>query len=95
MVNSSDIQTAYNKFYVCMRNYIWDFKTVDLLAELEIAIYHRFPNIDETKNLLGKLRSKINKMLQTDEELKHAYDDLLEVLSDTDVVFALVRDINY
>lgn len=95
MVNSSDIQTAYNKLYVCMRDYIWDFKTVDLLAELEIAIYHRFPNIDETKNILGKLRSKINKMLQADEELKHAYDGLLEVLSDTNVVFALVKDVNH
>ena len=95
MTNSADIQTAYNKFYKQMRNYIWEFKTVDLLAELEISIYKRFPDIEDTKKILEKLKAKIDKTMSDDEDFKKAYDKLAKVLSDTQVVFTLVRDINF
>lgn len=95
MTNSADIQTAYNKFYSFMRNYIWDFKTVDMLADVEIALYKRFPNVDETKKLLESLKSKIDKTMQGDEDFKKAYDKLFKTISDTDVVYTLVRDINF
>ena len=95
MTNSAEIQNAYNKFYTQMRNYIWDFKTIDLLADLEIGIYRRFPNIEEVKRVLEKLRSKIDKVMVNDEDFQKAYDRLQKVLSDTKVVFTLVRDINF
>lgn len=95
MTNSAEIQNAYNKFYTQMRNYIWDFKTIDLLADLEIGIYRRFPNVEEVKRVLEKLRSKIDKVMVNDEDFQKAYDRLQKVLSDTKVVFTLVRDINF
>jgi len=95
MTNSAEIQTTYNKFYTYMRNYIWDFKTVDLLADLEIEIYKRFPNIDDAKRTLEKLKSKIDKTLREDEDFQKSYEKLFSTISDTDVVFTLVRDINF
>lgn len=95
MTNSANIQTAYNKFYRCMRNYIWDFKTIDLLAELEISIYRRFPDIADTQKVLEKLKAKIDKTMKEDEEFQRAYDRLKKVLADTEVVFTIIRDINY
>ena len=95
MTNSAEIQNAYNKFYTQMRNYIWDFKTIDLLADLEIGIYRRFPNVEEVKRVLEKLRSKIDKVMANDEDFQKAYDRLQKVLSDTKVIFTLVRDINF
>ena len=96
MTNSAELQTAYNKFYANIRNYIWDFKTVESLAELEIGIYKRFPNIEDVKKSLDKLGVKISKTMQDDEDFKRSFEKLKNLLSDTDSknVYTTLRDIN-
>ena len=45
MVSANELQNLYNDIYVQMRMYIWDFGTIELLADFEIAVYQRFPDI--------------------------------------------------
>ena len=81
MVNSADIQLAYNYLYECLRNYIWDFRTVQDIAQLEVATYQRIPDLNEVKRYLDRVSVATREIAMEDENLDTAlkgfYDALL------------------
>lgn len=83
--SSTILKDKYNNFYAAMRNYVWDFDTVKLLAEIEELCYTSFPDKGKLQGLLNKIKSKFNSL--PDEALKDAYHDLVDLLSKSDTFY--------
>lgn len=84
-ISSTILKDKYNNFYAAMRNYIWDFDTVKLLAEIEELCYTAFPNRDKLLGLLHKIKSKFSSL--SDDELTDAYEELIDTLSESDTFY--------
>jgi len=68
VITSSDIQSAYTRFYTYMMKYLWDINTTMDLAKLEIAIYKRFPDQDEMKECLYRLEKDIDDTYRDEDD---------------------------
>ena len=87
MINIHDIQLAYNELYRCIREYIWDIKTVEKLAELEIAVYQTCPDIYEIRKQFSLLRIETREIEDEDEDLHAAYEDMSELILSSDETY--------
>lgn len=89
MIAAAMIQQAYIDLYKQIRNYIWDYDTVVKLAELEVAAYMAFPDIDKVRYALDQLKIELNSsdVYAEDEDLQKAVDDFSETLDGADQVF--------
>ena len=82
MISAKDLQRAYVNLYRQLRNYVWDVDTVEHLANFEIAVYSRFPDLAEIKRLfeiLKKDTADVVEMEQEDSEV-YTYEDTLEAM---------------
>lgn len=84
-INSQDVQNAYMKFYTFMMQYLWNLHVVKNLANLEIAIFKRFPDKEEMENALNALEVEIKDTLNDEEnpeskDFKDAFDVLKEYI---------------
>ena len=86
VITSSDIQVRYEQLYEFLMEYLWEFSTVQALANLEIAIFKRFPDKDEMARCLRDLKHDIsytyNELANEDEEedFKEAVENLEEAI---------------
>ena len=55
MIAAAILQSAYNDLYTKLRNYIWEYDTVVKIADLEVATYMAFPDIDNIRRAFSKL----------------------------------------
>lgn len=87
MITATNLQCAYNDLYKEVRRYIWDFETVSALADLEVATYQTFPDIDQLKIAFSTFKRYVDStgLLRDDEDLKRAFDAFDEILSDDDL----------
>lgn len=67
-----DISYAYVRLYRQLRNYIWPYETVEHIAELEIAVHNRFPNLQDVRKYFNLLCQDINRSDIDDEDLDKA-----------------------
>ena len=96
IVSSVDIQNAYQKLYVYLMDYLWDYKVVEALANLEIACYKTFPDKDEMLKYLNELRKGIqatyNELSKDDEpDFEKAYSRLSDTIDNYEPESALVE----
>ncbi len=89
MVSFADIQNAYNKLYVELRKYVWDFPTVAALADLEIAVYKTCQDLADVKIKFYRLKSCVVDVSFIDEDLANALDAFEELANETDVYVKL------
>jgi len=78
--DSSDVQRAYNELYKQLRNYTWPLDTVEKLADVEVACYDAFIDIDKLRMSLNKLKSSVSDIVKKDEDLKSAFEYIDEVI---------------
>lgn len=78
--------------YTYLRNYIWGFDTVERLANLEIAVYSSFPDIDEIKSIFNTLYVDVKDVLDEDEELAEAVNSFKELIESIEGDFYLKLD---
>lgn len=88
-ITSSDIQVRYEQLYSFLMDYLWEFKVVQALANLEIAIFKRFPDKDEMQRCLTILKRDVsltyNELNDNDEpDFKKAFEDLEEAIDEYD-----------
>lgn len=90
MIQATLLQSYYNKLYKELRKYIWDFKTVEDLAEFEIAVYQRFPDIENIEKTFFKLRRDVTQsdIYKDDEDLQYALDGFEKKLEGADQLYA-------
>ena len=91
MISVFQLQQKYINLYKQFRDYIWDYDTVEMLANLEIAIFKACPNIYECKNLFNTLRSNIQDVILEDEDLNEAVQDFSDLLDENSDVYCPVN----
>lgn len=94
MITLQDLTRQYVKMYEAVRKYIWPFETVQDLAELEIAIYNRFPDIENVKSKFNKFYQDIRLECQEDEELDAQIEVLRDIINSEDIVYSLLYKVN-
>ena len=90
MINVSELQLCYNDLYKAMREYIWSYPTVEALAELEISVYQKCPDLEVVKRNLYMLDQRIRNVKYDDEDLKKAYDEFSDVLNSDSTYFSKI-----
>lgn len=88
MISLQDLKRNYVKFYTEVKNYIWPFDAVKDLAELEVAIFDRFPDMHNVRNLFNRFRSDIYNEIYEYEELKEAVDKFQEFIEKDDDIYS-------
>ena len=89
MIASAILQSAYNDLYKQLRNYIWDYETVVKIADLEVASYMAFPDIDNIRRAYDRLRSDAvsSDIWSDDKELQKAFEHFEDKLDGADQIF--------
>lgn len=88
MVTSKQIQNLYTKLYPCLREYIWPMDNVVDIAELEIAVFDRFPDLDNIKNRFRKIEYMCKPLINDDEDLKLKLDKFNNFLDNSNTIYA-------
>lgn len=86
-VTSVDIQNDYKKLYEFLMDFLWEYPTIEALANLEVACYHMFPDKEEMQKYLKELNYKIqstyNELTEDNkDEFQKAYDKLEKSIDD-------------
>lgn len=89
MNSSKEIQNAYVDMYTNLRNYIWEFDTVERLANLEIEVYNSFPDIDKIKSAFNALYLDVRYVLNEDEKLSESVEGFKELIESIEGDFYL------
>lgn len=89
VITSSEIQVLYEQLYTFLMEFLWEFPVVQTLANLEIAIFKRFPDKEEIQKYLRELKSDIsstyNELAEDDEvEFKETFEELEQAVEDFD-----------
>lgn len=92
MISCRELQNAYIHMYENLRNYIWGFKTVEHLANLEVAIYSSFPDLATVNKEFNALYLDIREMLEEDEDLSASVKEFKDILDNIEGDFYLKLD---
>lgn len=89
IITSKDIQNRYQKLYTFMMQYLWEYRVVESLANLEIACYRAFPDKDDMVKYLAELRRSISETyseLSEDDqpEFKDTFERFASAIEDYD-----------
>lgn len=94
MISFNKLQNYYIKLYTELRRYSWDFKTVEVIADLETSVHCAFPDLEEVNRNLLRLRTRTSEAMKEDEELSKAYNDFYNVLQEETEVYAKLPKVN-
>ena len=84
MIYSIDFQNAYVDLYRLMRNYIWDLDVVEMLADVEVATYDAFIDLEKLSKSYQKLYPCIIEVARDnkDEELQKSAEAFKKMIED-------------
>lgn len=94
MVSSQELQNAYNWFYECMREYVWDMDVVEILAELEVGVYDAFPDREKLVKTAERLEREIREFYKDDEDLEKSFTELKELIDSDDRLYLPLYKVN-
>ena len=94
MINSLDIQNAYNELYAQVRKYFWDFSAVDALADLEIACYKACPDLIEVDRAFKRFRPYLHAVISEDDDLAQSVDEFEDIIDVEDSVYIKLNKVN-
>lgn len=86
VMSSQEFRNIYENFYNAVRQYLWPYNVVERLAEAEEVIYTSFPDLEELKAKLYKLRDPIKEASEEfdDPDLSDLLEDMIELAEDAD-----------
>lgn len=87
MLTSPNLQQAYIEMYKAIREYIWDFRTVETLANLEIETFVAFPNLLKVKQLYSELKLLTNDVAAEDKDLEKSMQKFGDLLEDVNSLY--------
>lgn len=90
MINSVRLQDAYINLYSELRKYIWRFDIVELIADLEVAVFTRFQNINRVNELITKLYSEIKDLITEDDDLNESFNKFFDIIQEADTVYVKI-----
>lgn len=89
--SSQLFRNFYIRLYKELRKYLWDFDTVNLIADIELSAYKSFPDVAQLKLLLGRLRQNLFETLREDDELRKSLEDFEESVNDNQEVVLFIK----
>lgn len=82
VITSKDIQNKYQKLYQFMMEFLWDYKVVETLANLEISCYKIFPDKEEMLKYIEDLRRNVEATYsELSEDDKPQFQEIFDSLS--------------
>lgn len=93
MTSNIELQQAYIKLYTFLRQYIWDFSVVEIIADLEVATFTRFPDKGKLQSLIRKLETEIRDLLKGDdnEDFNKAWQRFKDIAADDEYYHKLYQ----
>ena len=93
MISSTDFQQAFVRLFSAMRKYVWEFNVIEMLADLEVAIYDAFMNVPNAKQVFEKLQKEVKYKVTDDEDLDDALAEMAELFdaASTDSYYRLYQ----
>lgn len=85
MTSSVIIQNKYISLYKLLRNYLWNFQTVEDIAELEMECFRALPDVDRIKMKLNAVSNAAIYVIRDDDKLKECLDSFYDLLNDSSV----------
>lgn len=90
MLSLTDLDNYYIRLYKELRNYIWDFRTIECIAELEVSIYQRFPQLSEIRYNFNNLYAHVNRICCEDDYLNQAIEDFRNLINSSDELYSRI-----
>lgn len=90
MLSLVDLKKYYVKMYSELRNYVWNFNTINHLAELEIAVYRRFPDVLEIRSKFDALYMCIRDICDEDEDLSAVVNNFKNIINSSDQFYSRI-----
>lgn len=81
-MNHKKLKKGYINLYKQMMKYIWSYDTIELLAELEVAVCNVFPIMTDVRTKFQRLENSIRTQIKEDDEMKKACDDFRELMTE-------------
>lgn len=94
MITLTDLTRQYIKMYEVARRYIWPYNTVEDLADLEVAIYNRFPDIKDVRTKFDRFYRDIQLECRYDEELDRVVNALRDIVYSDDLMYSPIIKLN-
>lgn len=84
MISSQEFRNKYEKFYDCMRMYLWPYDILEILADVEATIFSAFIDVPKLRLLLDKLEGQIKQNFEDDELLQKSFNNIKKLVEDKD-----------
>ena len=94
MITTNDLQRCYIDLYKRLREYLWPFSTVELIADLEVATFCSFPDLNDVSFKLNRLYMDIRDCARDDKDMKDAIDSMRKLLSNESEIYCKIKDVN-
>lgn len=94
MITTNDLQRCYIDLYKRLREYLWPFSTVELIADLEVATFCSFPDLNDVSSKLNRLCIDIRDCSRDDKDMQDAIDAMRKLLSSESEVYCKIKDVN-
>lgn len=86
-VSSQEFRNAYENFYIEMRKYLWPYKVLEELADVEVSIYSAFVDIETLRRDFNRLLSSIKDEYKEDEKLAKVADKISNLIDTAEPSF--------
>lgn len=87
MVSCNELQQQYNDLYSQMRRYIWDMRTIEALADLELACYDLCVDVESVRDAFYALRQLVWNVQRSDEEFEDAFNTFEEFIDENSEIY--------
>ncbi len=94
MITTNDLQRCYIELYKRLRDYLWPFSVVEIIANLEIAVFCSFPDLSEVNSKFNRLCLEIRECAKEDQEMQDAIDSMRKLLSNESEVYCKIKNVN-
>ena len=86
-VTAKHMQSAYNRLYAGLRNYLWPVESVCDIADLEESVYRAFPNRDSVQSALDAVKKDCKDVVEKDKKLCACLNHMQTAIDDSDSVY--------
>ena len=93
MITATELQQAYVDLYTLLREYIWEFRTVEAIADLEIAVFKAFPDLPDVSKRLAILKQLVyfTDAFRLNGEFNQSFEDFQELLNNSTEIYVNLK----
>lgn len=97
LMSFNELQNRYIQLYKLLRNYIWEYDIVELIADLEVLTFTAFTDKEELKKALDALERAIRftDVWKQDEQMQEQFSAFRDALDcDTAIPLKTFQGVN-